>query len=167
VFDVVFRTAPARQRWVLSEVLSNPLGPEPASEWVELVNAGSVRASLAGLVLADGGGSVELPDIQADPGEFVVLARQDFNPGTGDVAPAGSAQLVRLPELAKNGLSNSGEPLRLIDGDGRTVSSFPALAARHAGVSLARKRLERADDDPDGVAEHAAPGASPGAPNQF
>lgn len=165
-FATEFRTAVPRQRWVLNEVLSNPIGPEPSQEWVELYNAGSVRASLAGLVLEDGGGRVELPAVEAEPGAFVVLARHDFLAGSVDVAPASSAALVLLPELGKNGLSNSGEPLRLTALDGAVVSAFPALAGRHAGVSVARKSPEHADDDPDAFAEHAPPGASPGSHNQ-
>jgi hypothetical protein len=166
-FEVAFRTTPARERWVLNEVLSNPLGPEPAQEWVELVNAGSNRASLAGLGLADGGARIELPAVEAEPGEYVVLARDDFTPGGVDLAPAPGAKLVRLPELAKNGLTNAGEPLRLTAAEGSVLSAFPPLASRRAGVSLARRSPERSDDDPDAFGEHAAPGASPGAPNEL
>jgi hypothetical protein len=39
-FDVIFQTSPARERPVLNELLANPLGPEPQSEWIELVNDG-------------------------------------------------------------------------------------------------------------------------------
>lgn len=166
-FDVRFRTAPARPRWVLNEVLANPLGAEPAGEWVELVNASSIPASLGGLWLEDGGGRSELPAHEVGPGEHVLLARSDFVGDERDAPVPPAVRLIRVPELGKNGLSNSGEPLRLLDASAARLSSFPALASRRAGVSLARRRLDSPDDEREAFGEHAAPGASPGAPNQL
>jgi hypothetical protein len=166
-FEVGFRTLPARVRWVLNEVLANPLGPEPASEWVELVNASSVSATLGGLFLEDSGGRVELPHVSVESGQYVVLVRDDFAGGLSDVAPDPEAALVRLPELAKNGLSNSGEPLRLVAPDGLVLSAFPALPGKRGGVSLARRTLDASDLDPEAFGEHADPGASPGRANEL
>jgi len=159
-------TLPARPRWVLTEVLSNPLGPEPKEEWIELVNAGSVAGSTLGLVLEDAAGSVPLPERVLEPGEYALLVREDFEGGLGgDVAPAASVPLLRLAALGGNGLSNAGERVRLLDANGTVHSVFPSVASRRAGVSIARRGLDVPDDDPDGFAEHADPGASPGAPN--
>ena len=79
--------------------------------------------------------------------------------------PLDPSSLLVLPSLAKSGLSNSGELLRLFDPAGSLVSRFPALKASAAGVSIARRAPESADDDPSAFGSHAPPGASPGAPN--
>jgi hypothetical protein len=166
-FELEFRTLPARPRWVLNEVLANPLGREPAEEWIELVNASSLPADLGGLVLEDSAGRIELPGLLVAPGAHVLVVREDFASLGQDVVPAEATPLLRVAELGKNGLSNSGEPLRLLDGTGAVLSAFPALPSKHAGVSLARRSLDTIDTDAAGFAEHAAPGASPGATNQL
>jgi hypothetical protein len=150
----------------VSEVLANPNGAEPGGEWLELVNDGTASADLGGYRLQDGSGEVSLPARQVAPGEYVVLVSENYvaDPAL-DVAPADPSVLTVLPVLAKNGLSNSGELIRLLAADGTPVSRFPALKAATAGVSLARRAPDSADDDPAAFGPHAAPGASPGAPN--
>jgi hypothetical protein len=166
-FELEFRTMPARPRWILNEVLANPLGREPAEEWIELVNASSLPADLGGLVLEDSGGRVELPALLVSPGAHVLVVREDFASLGQDVVPAEGTPLLRVAELGKNGLSNSGEPLRLLDQSGAVLSAFPSLASKHAGVSLARQSLDTIDAEAAGFAEHAAPGASPGSTNRL
>jgi hypothetical protein len=159
-------TAAAEPRLVLSEVLANAAGPEPGQEWIELVNGGAAALDLAGYTLEDGGGSATLPARLLAPGAYVVLVSEQYVPDPAlDLTAADPAQLVVLPSLGKSGLSNSGELLRLFDPSGQLVSSFPALKAAAAGKSLARRAPESPDDDPEGFGLHAAPGASPGAPN--
>jgi hypothetical protein len=166
-FAETVRTALPRARVILNEVLANPAGPEPASEWVELYNDGSAPAELGQLRLVDPGGVIDLPDSSLPPGSFALLVRHDYAPGGADVSPASSALLVRVPVLAKGGLSNGGETLALVDEEGEAITEFAARPARLGGVSIARV----APDAPDGIAssfaEHGAPGASPGAPNAF
>ena len=165
-FDVEFETQAARSRWVLNEVLANPVGAEPMNEWIELINASAAAAELLGARLEDGGGSVELPALRAEAGEVLLLVREDFEPNTGvDVPPGAATQLIRLPTLGKNGLTNSGEALLLRAADGATLSRFPAVSSPHAGVSIARRDPADADDVASAFGEHAEPGASPGAPN--
>jgi hypothetical protein len=166
-FAVEFHTGAARERWVLNEVLANPLGAEPGQEWVELVNASAAPANLSGLSLADAGGQVLLPDEVVEPGEHVVLVSDAFGDSVQDVPFEPWARLVRLPQLGKSGLSNSGEPLELRSADGGVLSRFPALPSKHAGVSLARRSLDSPDADVTEFGEHADPGASPGAPNRL
>jgi hypothetical protein len=168
-FAVEFHTGAARPRWVLNEVLANPLGAEPAQEWVELVNASAAPANLSGLSLSDAGGQVLLPDVVVEPGEHVVLVSDAFGDSIQgqDVPFEPSVRLVRLPQLGKSGLSNSGEPLELRSADGGVLSRFPALPSKNAGVSLARRSLDSPDGDVTEFGEHAEPGASPGAPNRL
>ncbi|HEU4412846.1 MAG TPA: lamin tail domain-containing protein [Polyangiaceae bacterium] len=159
-------TAPARPHVVINEVLADALGPEPASEWVELVNDGGDAVELEGFRLADGGGEVGLPAHRLGPGEFVLLTPEGFVPGAGgDVAPAPSAARLTLPALGKSGLSNAGEALALRAPGGEIVSRFPALPRPKPGASVARRRPEVPDDDAGGFVV-SAPGAStPGGPN--
>jgi hypothetical protein len=165
-FDVTVHTPHERAHLVLNEVLFNPVGAEPAAEWLELVNDGRGPAELEGLWLRDSAAAVELPPASLIPGQYLLLVRDDFPAfANGDVPPAAGAELVRLPLLAKGGLSNSGEVLQLEDAAGRVLSRFPAIASRRAGVSLARSRSDAFDDDPEAFGEHAPPGASPGAAN--
>ena len=74
--------------------------------------------------------------------------------------------MVRMASLGTRGLSNSGEALLLVGPEG-TLSRFPGLVAKTAGHSMARRTPDAADDDDEAFAEHADPGASPGAPNEF
>jgi hypothetical protein len=73
--------------------------------------------------------------------------------------------MLELDALGRSGLANGGELLRLSDASGRVLSRFPALKASQAGVSLARRTNEAPDDEAGSFGLHAAPGASPGAPN--
>lgn len=164
-FSVRVTTKPARARLILNEVLANPVGPEPASEWIELLNDGSALVDLASVRLLDPTGAVFLPEARLEPGEYALLVREDYVPGAYDVSPSPETRLLRLPVLAKNGIANGGEALALVDVEGVAFSEFPPIPARASGVSIARV----SPDAPDGVvssfAEHAPPGASPGTEN--
>jgi hypothetical protein len=154
-------------RVIINEVLANANGSEPEEEWIELLNAGSALAELRAWKLADGGGQVEIPALVLEPGAFVILANEGFVGGqAGDVAPAERSTVIRLSTLAKGGLSNAGEVLRLLDENGEVRSSFPARQAARAGVSLARANPDALDDDAKAFLSHAPPGASPGARNE-
>ncbi|MCU0683615.1 MAG: lamin tail domain-containing protein [Polyangiaceae bacterium] len=159
-------TLPARPHLVINEVLADALGPEPASEWVELVNDGSVAIDLEGFVLADGGGEVVLPAQEIAPGAFVLLTAEGFVAGAGgDVTPLPSATVLTLPALGKSGLSNAGEALTLRSPGGDVVSRFPATPKPKPGVSVARQRPDSPDDDAGAFALTAPGGATPGGPN--
>lgn len=157
-------TQPERSHVLLNEVLANAAGPEPASEWVELVNDSERPASLAGLWLEDATGHVALPPQQLAPGEFALLVGSGFQPSGLDVPLPAAARVIELGSLGQRGLSNSGEALMLVGPSG-VVSRFPALAAPHAGRSLARRSFDAVDDQSLSFCEHAGPGASPAAPN--
>jgi hypothetical protein len=151
---------------VLTEILANPLGPEPESEWVEIVNVGRAPLSLAGLQLEDSAGVVELPAVVLPPGAVGLVVRADFVAGaSGDVVPTADALPIVVAELAEEGLSNSGEVVRLRALSGVVLSEIPAVPTT-AGTSLARRHL-LAPDWVSSFSPHAAPGASPGAENSL
>lgn len=165
-FDVIVQMRPERSHLVLNEILFNPIGAEPAGEWLEVFNDGWGPAELSGLWLRDAGSRVELPAATLAAGHYALLVRADFPAfASGDVPPAPGTELFRLPGWLKGGLSNTGEPMQLEDAAGVAISRFPALPSRHAGTSLARSRPDASDDDGSAFAEHAPPGASPGAVN--
>jgi hypothetical protein len=156
-------TAAARPHVVLNEVLANPLGPEPDQEWVEIVNDGPAPASLEGYTLLDAGGETPLPPVTLDPGAMALIVNESFVAADGvDPAPAPGTLILRVTRLGKNGLSNAGEPLTLLDGTGAVVSRFPALPRPKAGRSVAR-RAPAAPDALPGSFDLAAP--SPGRTN--
>jgi hypothetical protein len=146
-FDLFVDTAPARARPVLNEVLADALGPEPQSEWIELLNDGSLALDLSGYSLQDSGGLTALPAQILGPEEYALLVRDDFAPNASDVPPAPGARLIRMPALGKSGLSNAGERLALRDSAGLECSVLPALPAK-PGQSLARLHPWSLDGDP-------------------
>ena len=162
--DFEATTGAPRAHLILNEVLANPLGPEPAQEWVEIVNDGSVAADLAGYVLADGGGEAVLPPVSLAPSAYALVVNGSFVEDDGvDPSPAPGTTIVPVEKLGKNGLSNAGEPLELRDPDGIVLSRFPAVPKPAAGSSVARVRPTA----PDGLAtsfvvdeEGPTPGAS-------
>jgi hypothetical protein len=153
-----------RARFVLNEVLANPLGAEPDSEWIEVVNVGLAAGSLQGLALEDSGGSALLPDVELGPGQFGVIVGSSYSAIGADVVPHRAAVPIVVERVGKGGLANSGEPVRLVSATGDVLSFVPALAASRQGVSWARRDVW-APDVPESFGEHAAPGASPGAEN--
>ena len=146
-FELELHTAAARERPILNEALADALGPEPQSEWVEVLNDGTLAVDLAAYSLQDGGGRTPLPHASLAPHEFALLVRDDFAPNSSDPPPAPGTRLIRLPALGKSGLSNAGERLALVDGAGVERSVLPALSGK-AGQSLARRNPAAEDRDP-------------------
>jgi hypothetical protein len=146
-FVVELTTAPARGRPILNEALADALGPEPQSEWIELLNDGTLAVDLGEYSVQDGGGRTPLPHAVLAPHEYALLVRDDFAPNGSDEPPALGARLIRVPTLGKSGLSNAGERLSLVNAAGAECSVMPALAGK-AGQSLARRTPTSADDDP-------------------
>lgn len=134
-------------RLVVTEVRADPLGPEPAQEYVELFNEGEVPIDLGAFVLADGFDREgdPLPAAIVPPGARVLVVADAFDPDERSDAPPVPAgvPLVRIgTSLGEAGLSAGGEPivLRLIAEDGlvHRVSSVPAQRSPEAGACLAR-----------------------------
>jgi hypothetical protein len=162
------QTLPAEAHVVINEVLADALGAEPAQEWVELVNDGSAAVELEGFVLEDVGGISVLPEHSLEPGAIALVVGPDYSADSSwDVPPIPGTALLRVAALGKNGLSNSGEPLRLTRPDNVVVSTFPATPKPKAGKSVARRDPWSIDSDPASFVLHGAAGCSPGAPNEL
>ncbi|MBX3227037.1 MAG: lamin tail domain-containing protein [Labilithrix sp.] len=87
----------------LTEVMYDPLGPEPASEWFEVYNAADTPRSLAGLTLHDGADRTHTiaGEPVVAPGAYAVLAR-DRDAAIADGVPADAIVYVYGAE-AKDG----------------------------------------------------------------
>lgn len=148
---------------VINEVLANPIGAEPTQEWIELVNDGLIAVDLGGYTLVDLLGETALPSFILAPGSFALIVNQDFvEDDEVDALPAPGTPLIRVPELGRSGLSNAGEPLKLLGPDGTVLSRFPALPHSRAGMSIARRTPSTPDALRDGFFV-ARP--TPGRPN--
>jgi hypothetical protein len=122
---LAWRTPAALPPVAITEVLANPLGPEPAQEWVELRNLGADTVSLAGLGIADSRAADPLPAATLGPGEYALVVTAAYDPENGaDPPPRAGTQLLRVDgRLGADGLSNGGEVTRLLQGDA-VVSSY-------------------------------------------
>lgn len=162
-FVARFRTAKPRPHVVINEVLANPLGPEPAEEWVELENDGADAIDLTGFVLSDSGGDTVLPRALLEPGGFALVVGNGFEAAGGqDPPPAPGTVLLRVPRVGSAGLSNSGEALRLSSATGQPLSRFPAIAAPKPGVSTVRRSPSAPDEDEGAFFSSPDGSSSPG-----
>jgi hypothetical protein len=141
---------------VLTEVLANPLGPEPDQEFVELANLGPA-VDIDGLWLADrpwteitaelSGGSDppgdRVPAFALEKSELAVLVGSGYTLGLGkDPDPAPAAELILLDSsLAEGGLKNAGEPLTLYRADPPALvatygNHVDTGSSSHGGISV-------------------------------
>jgi hypothetical protein len=163
--EIRVERAPPRSHFVLNEVMANPLGDEPAQEWVEIYNDASVGSSLGGFTLEDVGGRAVLPDVTLAAQAFALVVSDGFVENDGvDPIPAHGTTIVRVPALGKSGLSNDGEPLILRGPQGEVVSTFPAVKTR-SGVSVVRVAPDALDDDPSSFEPSPNGSGTPGAAN--
>jgi hypothetical protein len=133
-------TAYALAPVTIDEVRPDPLGPEPAQEYVELLNFGSEPVNIMGFSLTDDSfdaGRVLGAQLAMAPGERVLVVGPDFDarePSDGEL-PAG----VRLVRLAGPlSLRNDGDALFLRDELGRRVAESPRVAPHGAGQCVGR-----------------------------
>jgi hypothetical protein len=153
------RSGAADARLVLTEVLIDPLGSEPQSEWIEIQNVGTLPGSLLGLEIWDDSGGTPLPDLKLQAGQVGLIVREDFRVGA-DIVPAEDALPIVVAQIGQNGLRNTGEEVSLRDSEGNVLSKIPAKS-RPEGVSSLRISPWAADNEQSFI-EHPAPGASPG-----
>lgn len=113
---------------VISELLADPLGPDPDQEWVELYNRSAGVVELEGWTIEDGSGrdtSVTLPALRLPPQRYALVVGPRFRVGAGaDPLPDPAAPLVRLrTALGGRGLANRGDAIRLRSPDGVIAST--------------------------------------------
>jgi hypothetical protein len=122
---LAWQTPAALPPVAITEVLANPLGPEPAQEWVELRNLGGEPVELGGLGIADSRSADPLPAEKLGPGAYALVVTSAYAPENGvDPAPRAGTLLLRVDgRIGANGLSNGGEVTRLLRGD-EVVSSY-------------------------------------------
>ncbi len=121
----------------------NPVGPEPAQEFLELENVSGAPVELEGWELTDDpekAGDL-LPAFTLEPGARVRVAGKGHDPFFAGEPPAEGDVLVLASSLANAGLGNGGEPLYLFDAFGYLVSRYggwidtgkaPGLSVRRA-----------------------------------
>jgi hypothetical protein len=141
--ELLLRTLPALPALTISEVRADPLGPEPAQEYVELWNLGAEPLDLLGYRLSDAAdeeGTAIEQSLLLYPGARALLVAQGFDAAEpSDVAPPEGTPLVRMgTALGSAGLSNAGEALLLRDPLGRRISAAPARPRPEPGVCSVR-----------------------------
>jgi hypothetical protein len=150
---------------VITEVLSHPLGPRLAQQFVEIENRGAAPVALAGLQLHDDAGFDELPEATLAPGALALIVPDDFTVDDGvDRAPAPGTLIVRIGDgrLGANGIRESGEAIALTEDDGRPVSLFSTV-----GLKLAKGQSAHRTGPCDVAASYEPTpggGATPGVP---
>jgi hypothetical protein len=153
-------------RVAIDEVRVDPLGPEPAQEYVELLNFGASNVSMQGFSLTQDAfaqGQTITGEAPIGPGERVLVVSPDFDSheSSDGVLPPG----VRVVRLGRPlALRNDGSALFLRDASGRRLSAAPALAPEQAGQCIHRSL----DEDPRSgapqtFARDARGGCTPGA----
>jgi hypothetical protein len=147
-------TASGGDAVAITEVLADPLGAEPAQEFVEVVNLGNSEADLSGWMIDDNG------DSDGDPipegailgaGQVGLLVAPDYDPGSAeDPPPAPAALVIHLDSsIASSGLKNSeAETVELYDEIGGLVSCYQGQAGDpKEGRSAVRLTAELPDGD--------------------
>lgn len=122
----------------IDELRPDPLGPEPAQEYVELFNFGSHPVNIMGFSLTDdvfaSGRSITTP-LSLEPGERVLVVSPGFDPNDTSDGPLPSG--VRLARLdGALSLRNDGEALYLRDELGRRIHETPRVTPTSAGQCL-------------------------------
>jgi len=135
-------------RLLLSEVLYDAAegGTDSEYEWVEVHNPTTATVSLIGWWIQDNAGQDELPSFELAPGEFAVIAARAAV--FMEENPAFSGKLVGLKGTIGNGLSNSGDAVRLLAPDNSLIDAMsygtnadvfdPPCSGVDPGQSLAR-----------------------------
>lgn len=142
-------------RLVITEVLANPAGSELTQEYVEIRNVDSVPVSVEGLIVEDKTGRDVLPSGLLAPGAYALIVAATYDPAEGkDPPPRADALLLRVAgRIGADGLSNSGEPVRILAADGTVISQYGGWvdvnATAWSGKSVQRQSVD-ACDSPDG-----------------
>ncbi len=142
---------PKLPRLVITEVLANPAGSEYTQEFVELKNLEAEPVSLAGMLIEDKTGSDVLPNLAVPAGGFALVVAANFvmNDGKDPVPRDGTVIVPVSGRIGADGLSNDGEPVRLVSSDGAVVSQYGGWvnvsATAWNGMSVHRVSVDACD----------------------
>lgn len=119
---------PVTDAVIITEVLANPAGAEPAQEFVEILNIGDKLVNIEGWRLSDKRDSQgdEIPTETLFPGEYGLLVAPNYDPYCSrDPNPHPNALLIYMNStLGSRGLVNRGSPIYLRDALGNVVSAL-------------------------------------------
>jgi hypothetical protein len=153
----------------ITEILADPAGPEPAQEFVEIVNYGDVLVDLSGWMIDDGGdlnGDLITEGTMLAAGKAAVIVGADYNPEEpGEPTLSADSLLIRLDSsIASNGLKNSeAETVELYDALKDLVSRYNGTAgAPREGVSTVRLAPGLPDGDAAAFGPEPGGSATPG-----
>jgi len=138
----------------ITEVLADPIGPEPAQEFVEIANFGSLEVDISGWMVddnEDANGPLIPEGTMLGPGQVGVLVSASFDVNDNqDPAPDPTALMIVLEtSVGSNGLKNSeAETIELYDNEGTLVSQYRGQAGNpKEGHSVIRLLSELPDGD--------------------
>ena len=148
--------APDGPTVAITEILADPLGPEPAQEFVEIANYGREEVDLSGWMIDDNGDANSLGNLIAEgtvlaPGTVAIAVSGSYDAQAGaDPAPDPDGVVIVLDStVCSNGLRNSdAESVELYDATGALVSQYRGQAGTpREGVSAMRLTAELPDSD--------------------
>jgi len=148
----------------ITEILSNPAGPEPAQEFVELANVGPGEIELDGLWLEDSKGHDRLPATSLAPGAFALVVPAAFDAAApGDVAVRTGTLLARVDSrLGGDGLANDRDVVRLrLPDDGAIISSYDGAISTASAAWNGRSLHRRAGSICDNATSWSAAPLAP------
>jgi hypothetical protein len=165
----VLLTAAGGHPIAITEVLADPLGPEPAQEFVEIANLGPADIDLSGWMIDDNGdqdGDV-IPDGTVIGGGTVgIIVSAAYIAGAGgDPSPAPGTLIIPLESsIGTGGLKNSAaETVELYDADGVLVSRYLGQTGTpREGCGAVRVSAELPDGDAHAFENEPTGSSTPG-----
>jgi hypothetical protein len=161
-------TTPPLAPLYVTEVRADPLGAEPAQEYVEVLNSATVPLDLSEFSIsdrADATGDVIERTVILAPGARALIVADSFDPDDRADAPVPpGTPLVRIgASIGSGGLRNAGEPIFLRDPEGRRVSAAPREPAPRPGVCAVRASSDGRTGRHGSFVLDAEGGCTPGA----
>ena len=141
---------------VITEVLGDPRGPEPAQEFIEIKNVGNREVDLTGWMIDDNNdrdGDLLPQGSVLIPGAVALIVSDTFDSASPlDPSPDPDALIIRLAgSIGSNGLKNSDpESVELYDAEGDLVSRYDGKTGpAREGESIHRCLAEIPALDPE------------------
>lgn len=158
----------ADTRIVISEIMYDPTGSEPANEWVEIYNWGTDTIDVSGWILTDGNG------VYVFPNGAKIGSRRYFVLGYSLSAAGGAVDLIYGDSASGTlSLSNTGDQVAIKNSAGAVVDSVAYLAfwsgevgqSANSNRSLERKDAGLKSNDRTTWGRSAVAGGTPRAAN--